>query len=71
MSGFLLTFLEDVEHHVVLLHRFDADGVHAVFTAQVAGVQPIALDIRVGADVGAQKVPVSVALPVFGSFFIR
>jgi hypothetical protein len=63
-----LTFFEDVEDHVVLLHRFDADGIHAMFTAQITSIQPIAFDIRIGADVGAQKVPMSIAFPMFRSY---
>lgn len=58
---------ENAEDHVVLFDSLNANGVHAVLTAQVASVEPIALDVFVLGDVAAQKVPVTVALPLLGS----
>ena len=65
---FFFTLFENAEDHVVLFDSLNANGVHAVLTAQVASVEPIALDVFVLGDVAAQKVPVTVALPLLGSY---
>jgi hypothetical protein len=63
----LLTALQNGEDHVVLFGRFDADGIHAVFAAQVTGIQPVHLLSGVFGHVAAQEVKVAVHLPLFGS----
>ena len=63
----LLTALQNGEDHVVLFGRFDADGIHAMFAAQVTGIQPVHLLSGVFGHVAAQEVKVAVHFPLFGS----
>ena len=62
----VITIPKDLENHFVFIFGFNADGVHAMLTAQIARVQPVALGVLVLAHVGAEEVPVTVGFPLLG-----
>jgi len=58
---------DDGFDHFVFQFGLDTDGIHAVFAAQVSGVEPVELLTLVLIDVLAQEIEVSSEFPLFGS----
>jgi len=58
---------DDLCDHVVFSFAFDADGIHAVFAAQVSRVEPVVPLAGVSGHGVAQEVEMSAELPLFRS----
>ena len=67
----MFTLFEDAEDQVVFFDGLNTDGIHAVLAAQVASIEPIALDVLVFGDIAAQKVPMTVVFKMLGSCLLK